>query len=330
MAGTTQEQKMAILRLLEILCEKTDEFHTLNATELIKALDKYDIKIDRRTVYADIEILRSLDIDILKAGDRYGGYYIGSRKFELPELKLMVDAVQASKFITVKKSEELIRKIGSLTSTAQAKSLSREVFIRSRMKAGNETIYYAVDTIHEAINRNRQLSFQYAEWTPDKKLVPKKEGQEYVVSPWAVTWSEENYYLIAYDQPSNKIKHYRVDKMLKVRLLDAAKREGAEKFRDFDLAAYSNKTFGMFGGPDESVALRCQNSLAGVILDRFGTDIMMIPDGVNHFKVRVLVSVSPQFFGWLTGIGGGIHITGPERVKQEYKEYLEEIIRLYT
>lgn len=329
MAGAGAGQKQGILLILKILLEKTDEEHTLNASGIIRELQKYHVEIDRRTVYADIEILNTFDeIEILKADGRYGGYYAASRRFELPELKLMVDAVQSSRFITVKKSRELIRKIESLASDYQAKTLNREVYIQNRVKTANENIYYNVDRIHDAIEKDLQISFLYTYWTPEKKLIAKKGGQRYIISPWAVTYDDDNYYMIGYDEPANRIKFYRVDKMLKVSVLKS-RRKGEANFEGFDLAAFSAKTFGMFGGEDTEVTLRCANPMAGVIIDRFGTGVMMIPDGVSHFRVRVTVSVSRQFYGWLTGIGGDVVISAPQRVREGYLEYLAGIEQVY-
>jgi len=257
-----------------------------------------------------------------------GGYYIEGRQFELPELKILVDLVQSSKFITAKKSEELIRKISALTSAENARLLNREVFIKNRIKSENESIFYSVDAIHEAMNLDRQITFRYGELTPEKELVPKKGGALYQVSPWALTWDDENYYLIAYDEVAESIKHYRVDKMMKVNDVDE-RRIGGEKYRHFDLAEYARKTFGMYRGSDEKVVLNCANELAGVVIDRFGRDVMILKDGSDRFDVHVTVSVSPQFFGWITGIGPGMTIKSPENVREQYRDYLAEIAGNY-
>ena len=291
----SNNHKMALLYMMRELLQKTDEDHSMNATDLIAALAAYDCEADRRTIYSNVEILQDFGIDVIKK-ENGQGYYIGSRDFELPELKLLVDSVQSSKFITEKKSRELIAKLMQLTNEQKARQLNRSVFIRNRMKTGNEKVYYNVDTLHEAMNRNRQIRFKYGEWTAAKELVEKKGGTEYRVSPWALTWDDENYYLIAFDEAAGIIKHYRVDKMLKIGLTDE-ERVGRDSFEDFDLAAFSRKTFGMFGGPDANVVLRCKNGLAGVIIDRFGREISLVPEDGEHFHVHVTVAVSPQFFG---------------------------------
>lgn len=320
--------KLRTLYIMKMLLEKTDEKYTMSAADIDKALHGYGMSADRKTVYNDIETLKEFGIDILQAKGTNGGYYVGGRKFELPELKLLVDAVQASKFISRRKSEELIRKLESLASEHDARQLQRDVFIYNRPKTGNETIYYNVDQIHTAILNNRQIQYQYAEWTVKKELKPKKQGAVYTVSPWSLTWDDANYYLIAYDEEAGCMKHYRVDKMQRARVT-GRERIGKESFQDFDLVEFSKKTFSMYGGHDEEVTLQCGNELVGVILDRFGTDVMVMPADDGQFRVRVLVAVSPQFFGWVTGIGRRLMIAGPGRVRKEYREYLQGILQGY-
>ena len=290
------DQKLRTLRLMEILLERTDDTHMLNASELCTILDQeYGISTDRRTIYTEMEILDKFGLNIHQKKGKNPGYYIGARDFELPELKLLVDAVQSSKFITEKKSKELITKLEKLCCRTDAAMLSKYVFIVNRSKTENETVYYNVDYIHTAIYENKEI---------------------------------ENYYLVAYDAEAGIIKHYRVDKMQNTEILETD-RKGEESFRNFDLAAFAKKTFGMYGGVDAEVTLECKNELAGVIIDRFGHDVWLIPQGENYFKTRVLVSVSPQFFGWVTGIGAGMKIIGPENVKQQYKEYMLEVLQNY-
>lgn len=321
--------KLKTLYIMKTLIEESDENHVLSSADLNAVLKRHGLSADRKTIYNDIETLKEFGLDILQnIGGTHAGYYIGSREFELPELKLLVDAVQVSKFITNKKSKELIEKLEKLASKNDAKQLQRDVFIYNRPKAGNETIYYNVDQVHKAILEDKKITFQYAEWTIKKELVPKKSGQYYVVSPWSLTWDDQNYYLIAYDEEADLIKHYRVDKMKYADVLSQT-RLGKGKFKDFDLAAFAKKTFGMYGGRDESVTLVCHNDLAGVMIDRFGKDIMLIPEGEEHFRINILVSVSPQFFGWVTGLGRKVCIEGPRSVREEYREYLEKILMKY-
>lgn len=222
----------------------------------------------------------------------------------------------------------MIQKLEKLCCKTDVEMLSKYVFIVNRPKTENETVYYNVDYIHNVIYENKEITFQYTEWTIKKEFKLKKNGAFYVVSPWALTWDDENYYLVAYDATVGIIKHYRVDKMQHTKILETD-RKGEESFKNFDLAAFVKKTFGMYGGVDAEVTLECRNELAGVMLDRFGHDVWMIPQGEDHFKIKVLVSVSPQFFGWITGIGAGMKIIGPEHVKQQYKEYLLDVLENY-
>ena len=281
-----------------------------------------------KKIYTEMEIHDKFRLDIQQKKGKNPGYYIGARDFELPELKLLVDAVQSSKFITEKKSKELITKLEKLCYRTDAAMLSKYVFIVNCPKTENETVYYNVDYIHTAIYENKQIKFHYGEWSVKKELKLKKGGAFYVVSPWALTWDDENYYLVAYDAAAGIIKHYRVDKMQNTEILEED-RKGEDSFKNFDLAAFAKKTFGMYGGVDAEVTLECRNELAGVIIDRFGHDVWLIPQGEDHFKTRVLVSVSPQFLGWVTGIGSGMKIMGPDNVKAEYKAYLQDVLENY-
>ncbi len=324
-----QDQKIRILYIMNILLERTDEGHLLNANEIMRILKaEHGIDSDRKTIYGAVETLQRFGLDVIQVKGKVSGYYIGSRSFELPELKLLVDAVQSSKFITGRKSEELIRKLETLTSRYEADKLQRQVFIYNRNKTFNETIYYGVDAIHEAIYQDRQITFQYAQWNAKKELVLRHDGDKYHISPWALSWDDENYYLIGYDKKADLIKHYRVDKMQHIALADE-KREGEAHFRQFDPGAFAKKTFGMHSGTDERVTLLCSNELAGVIIDRFGQDVWMLPHGEEHFRAKVNVTVSRQFFGWLTGIGEQVRIEEPQTVQAAYKDYLKQILQRY-
>ena len=314
------------LYIMEILLQRTDEQHALNASQILKILEnEYGVRTNRQTIYSEISKLEESDLDIEKLDGKLGGYYIASRRFELPELKLMVDAVQFSRFITKKKSEELIRKLETLCSREEARQLSSQVVMYNRPKTSNETIYYNVDRLHSAIYLNLQITFQYAEWTVKKEMVLRHDGAFYVVSPLHLVWDDENYYLVAYDENAQAVKHYRVDKMRSMSIL------GEERSREAlavpaDLAGFSKKTFGMFGGEDTQVRLFGKNELVGVILDHFGSDILVVPEDEGHFSATVTVAVSPQFFGWMSAIGKDLKIAGPENVKKQYREYLKEML----
>ena len=325
----SSNQKLKLLCLMKIMLEKTDEDHGLTTAQIIESLAAYDVSAERKSVYDDIEALRCFGVDIIQTRNgRNTDYRVVSRDFEMPELKLLVDAVQSSKFITRKKSDELIKKIESFASVHEARQLHRQVFVANRIKTMNESIYLTVDKIHSAITLNRKICFQYFEWSPKKEKILRHDGAVYCVSPWALTWDDENYYLIAFDGASGKIKHYRVDKMLNISVAEA-EREGREFFDDFDMAVYSKKTFGMFGGREETVHLRCKNKMANIIVDRFGTDTIMTVTDSEHFEITVRVAVSPVFFTWLMNFGSDIKIISPQSVIEDFKALAKECLEQY-
>lgn len=323
-----QGQRLKLLYILQLLYERTDEEHVVTTQDVIDYLRINGITAERKSVYSDIELLIDYGFDIIRLKERPYGCYLASRQFELAELKLLVDAVQASKFITTRKSRELIGKLESFCSKAQARQLHRQVVVTNRNKAVNENIYYNVDMIYNAIAENAKIRFQYFEWSVNKEIKLRRDGAYYVVSPWLLSWDDENYYLIAYDDRSEEIRHYRVDKMLNISLMEEA-RAGKEQFEDFDVPGYSRKTFGMFAGEEETVMLKCDSKLTGVIIDRFGKEVAMRRADEDHIKVRVNVAVSRQFFGWVTGLGAAVKIEAPERVVCAYKNYLKEVLTQY-
>lgn len=326
----SENQKLKLLYLLRILSEETDEDHSLTMPELLEQLAAYDIKADRKTIYADFEELEKAGYEII--GERVGNNYnysLANREFELPELKLLVDAVQASRFITEKKSRELIKKLGALTSRYNAGKLKRELMYSGRVKTMNESIYYTVDKLHVAMNDGLKVRFQYFNWNVKKEQELRHGGAFYEVSPWALLWDDENYYLVAFDGKDGKIKHFRVDKMLRLSVTEK-KREGEKEFKDAAVESYSTRMFGMFSGKDERVTLEAENRFAGILIDRFGKDIMMIPTGPERFRATVNVSVSEQFLSWVFSLGEGIKITGPESAVKAVREMLDRLNRTYT
>lgn len=322
-------QKLKILYLMKILLEKTDETHSITMPEIIAELSAYGVNAERKSIYNDIENLRLYGLDIIgEKEDKAFSYRVGNRQFELAELKLLVDSVQSSKFITAKKSNQLIKKIEGLASKYEAAQLQRQVYTTERIKAGNEGIYYNVDQIHLAIASNVQITFQYFNWDVNKKQVLRKDGALYKVSPWALSWDDENYYMVAYDSEEGKIKHFRVDKMLHINLAEE-KREGSQKFKAFDMGAYAKKMFGMFGGDEEMVKILCKNELAGIMIDRFGKDVTMVKVDAEHFYVNVKVAVSGQFLAWVIALGDGAKIVAPERVVEKVKEEIGRLVEQY-
>lgn len=315
-------QKLKLIYLLRLMEEKTDNDHGLTMSQIIAELAKQDVTAERKSIYADFSDMEKLGIEIMKEQKgRETYYHLGTRTFELAEVKLLVDAIQSSKFITRKKSRELIGKLKTLVSEYQGGMLQRQVLIDDRVKSMNESVFYNVDEIHAAINEDRKIRFTYFKWDIHKVLVPRYGGKEFVVSPWALTWMDENYYMMAYDEWDGKMKNYRIDKMKNITITDE-KRAGQKEFEEYDMARLSKSTFGMYGGPKKRVKIQLANSMCGVFLDRFGKeDISFLPLDDMHSQCSVEVNVSPQFFAWLFGLGADIRIVGPDEVVAELREY---------
>ena len=319
-------QKLKIARLMEILKTKTDEEHGLSAEELINELARYDISAERKSIYSDIELLRD-EMGMPIEHDKSTGYRLAEHEFDLAELKMLVDAVQSSRFISVSKSDDLIYKLKGLTSEHHARELQRQVTVKNRIKSMNNTTVYAIDTIHNAILKDRKIVFQYWGWTPDKQQVARHNGKKYCVSPWMLLWDDEYYYLVAFDDEHHEIRHYRVDRMRSVNELNE-KRDGREEFTAIDIADYSSSVFGMFGGETTHVTFRCKNSMADVVIDRFGRDVMLTPEG-DHFRFHADINVSPLFFGWLASFGSDIRLEAPSEIVSRFKSYLNDIQNQY-
>lgn len=323
-------QKFKLYRLAQLMLEQTDDEHYITMPEILAGLGNYGITADRKSIYQDLKDLEVLGIEVEGEPDGKGyHYHVVSRPFELPELKLLVDVIQSSRFITEKKTNALIRKLEKLVSRYEANRLQRQVFVSGRIKTMNESIYYAVDTIHNAISDNKKIRFQYYQWNVKKEMVLRRGGAFYEISPWGLSWDSENYYLVGFDSEAGEIRHYRVDKMLRIQMTDKA-REGKEHFRKLDMADYAKKSFGMFGGEEKTVKLLVDHQLAGVIVDRFGKDVHMIPVDEKHFTVSVTVMVSSQFLGWIFSLGEKVEILGPEGVKEQMRREGERLLKQYS
>ncbi len=316
--------KARLLALKRILERRTDERHPLTVPKLIAELERLDIPAERKAVYDDIRALQEDGLDIIN--DQHG-YYVGSRQFQLSELKLLVDAVQSSKFITQRKSDELIAQLAALSSEHEEAELRRQVHVAGRIKSMNETIYYNIDSLSSAIAQRKQVSFRYFNWQVSfegsSRFVKsfRREGARYRTSPWALFWASENYYLVAYDEDSGTPRHYRVDKMEDIRT-EREPRLGTDVLGDFDPAEYSREVFGMFGGEARSLIIRFKEQLAGVVADRFGLDVFVSSDSPGWFRARVEAVASPQFFGWLAALEGGAEIAAPDDIRDEYRAFL--------
>ena len=321
-------QKLKCLYLRQFLLENTDEAHPVTVSQMIDYLARHDIAAERKSIYDDIDGLRSygLDIEYRKAQD--GGYFIANREFQLPELKLLVDAVQSSKFLSLRKSNELIAKLEKLASRHEAQALRRQVYVTHGIKNMNESIYYNVDALHSAIAAGSRITFRYFDWDMNGKKKYRHEGKRYRISPWALLWDDENYYLVGYDAEHAERRHYRVDKMESI-TQTGEERLGKELFAGFDPAAYSRKVFGMYGGEPQKVTLRFESSMSNIVFDRFGRELILTPDREGGFTVTVEVVPSPQFFAWLTGLGAPVKILSPQPIVQQFCDYLQSVLDAY-
>ncbi len=317
-------QKMKALYIMDYLMRNTDEEHPAPMRDIIAYLEGCGISAERKSIYSDIEGLQLFGVDILSCTK---GYYVVSREFELPELKMLVDCVSASKFITEKKSEKLIKKIESLASRHEAGKLQRQVYIADRIKAGNEDIYRSVDTLSEAINEKRKVSFKYFEYDTNKKRRYRNDGNEYVVSPYSLTVSDENYYLIAHYPKHEGLTHFRVDRMSDIRIIDEMQ-ENVESImgEGFSVGEYSRKLFSMYSGENTRVEITCENRMMNSVIDRFGKDVFVMKLDDEHFKVTVNVNLSPTFFAWIFTFGGKMRISAPEEAKAKFNEVVKKFM----
>ena len=319
------QQNMKLLYLKDYLERSTDEAHPASTADIIAHLAGLGISVERKTVYSDLQALTDYGMDILRAPGRPGGWYLASREFELSELKLLVDAVQSSKFLSEKKSLELIRKLETLAGSFDAGSLRRQVVVTGRVKSMNESIYYNIDLLHQAIAENSQIQFRYFEWGVDKQR--RYRGGIRSASPYALLWDNENYYLVAHTE-AHGLTHFRVDKMAGIALTHTPRVVTAQT-KALDLTRYGRGVFQMYRGQTETVRLRFENTLSGVVIDRFGKDVMLVPDGDDHFILAAQISVSPVFLGWLLSFGTRVEILSPQSVRDEYRALLLQTIQLY-
>lgn len=324
----SSNQKLKLLYLLKMLEEKTDEENTMTINDMIAELDRYGITAERKSIYDDLEALRHYGLDIASRKSKTTDYFVASRLFELPELKLLVDAVQCSKFVTHKKSNELIKKIESLASHRQAQALHRQVYVSNRVKTINESIYYNVDRLHVAIAENKKVSFKYFDYDIKKEKAFRKNGDKYSVSPYGLSWDDENYYLVAFSSKYNDFTHYRVDRMTEIEMLEDA-RDPLPNREHFDIAEYTKKVFNMFGGEEVQVQLQFDNSLVNAVVDRFGKDVNIGKKDENSFCIWIKVAVSNTFFAWISQFGSKVKILSPEPVIEQYKLHMSEIIDQY-
>ena len=322
-------QKLKLLLLRQYLECHSDEAHPVTTAQLIEYLVSQGIAAERKSIYDDMDALHFFGVDVIRAREgNKSGWYVGEREFQLPELRLLADSVQSSRFITRKKSLELIGKLESLASEYQAKGLRRQVVVKNRIKTMNESIYYLVDELHAAIDGDKRIRFHYAGYDGRGSRVLRRGGAWYEVSPYALLWDDENYYLVGYDGGAAAIRHYRVDKILDLEETGAG-RAGREAFAALDMSEYTSAHFGMFSGTPERIRLECRDTLAGAVIDRFGADTLLVPSREGYFTVTVPVAVSEPFFGWVCSFGGDMKLTAPESAVEAFREHLRKLAEAY-
>ena len=320
----TYNNKTRILLILDILKKNTDEDHALLAADIIDRIKAEGLKCDRKTLYDDINSLADAGFDVIH--EPGGGYKLLSRDFEDAEIRLLIDAVYSSKFISASKTRVLASKLKTLTSENQASSITRQIY-SSDTKTPNEDVLYNVDSLSRALQDNKQVSFEYLVWGANKKLVTKGDKTR-ILSPWALIWQDQNYYLMAYDEAAGKMKHFRVDKMRHVSVTDKP-REGRKDFENIDMSEYVEETFSMYGGKQETVTLDFPEELIGIAYDRFGADVTQRSGEKGRILVRTKCYVSNQFYGWLSGLAGDVKLVSPENVVSSYKSFLKDLLKKY-
>lgn len=321
----SDNQKLKIFYILDYLERNSNASHPVRASELIDMLQRHNIQSERKSVYSDIAALQDYGVDIVSIPGKKGGYYIASRNFELPELKLLIDAVQSSRFLTEKKSRELIEKLCNQCNEHDARLMRRDVVVSGRVKSMNETIYYNVDAIQEAISQNRQITFRYFDWDLNGKR--KYRDKSYEASPYGLCQDNENCYLLALS-PRHGVTSYRVDRMADINLLPD-ERIPCPELTGKRLTEHANRLFQMYSGETATVKLRFHRSLINVVIDRFGRDTILIPDGDEHFLFTVNVAVSPMFLSWIIGFGSKARILYPQSVIDACKTMCVEAMGQY-
>lgn len=319
------DAKLRPLYLAKILYEMTDEDHYLTTAQLIQILEeKHGIKAHRQTIKAEIELLKQFGLEIEEVKSTQNRYNMYGRTFDAPELKLLIDAVESSKFITASKSKELVKKISTLASEQVAATLTRNVSCEGRIKPGNERIYLIVDTINEAINANRKISFQYFQYNVRKEQKLKHNGEPYVITPLHLVWNGDYYYMVGVYDYKQRIGNFRVDRIAKCPVI--LKEEGTPAPLDFDIDDYINTTFRMFNSEHAEVELICDNEVMDSIIDRFGVDVTTYANDMTSFRAVVNVAINHVFYSWVFGFGGKVKIKGPENVCSKYKEMLQAAV----
>lgn len=320
--NSAMRNKQRLLRLLRYLYENTDEDHPVKTPELVEIFSDQNAHAKRKTLQDDIRILEGEGYDIETIKSYYYAYYMRTREFELPELKLLIDAVSSSRFITKAKSDELIEKLSKLASKYQAEKLVRHIYTADRLKPGNENIYYIVDQITDAINEEKKVGFKYFDYTPEKEKILRRGGEEYLVSPYGLLWDDNHYYMVGYFDHKENITTFRVDRISVLGIKDET---AVPRPEDFDINEYAQERVNMFSGETQEVILQCENEMMKSVIDQFGEDIETWTVDQERFRAKVRVNVSQTFFAWVFQFNGKIRIYGPDEVREAYREMLERL-----
>lgn len=319
--------KLRMLCILELLRNETDENHTLTLQEIEQALrERWGLDGYRITIQKDIAALISAGYDIEVLRSTQNRYYFSGRAFELPELKLLIDAVESSKFITEKKSRVLTEKLTRLAGRYEAAGLKRNISIADRIKAGNEQIYYIMDVLNDAINQKKKVSFLYYEYTAGKEKKLKNDGEAYVFSPYTLTWNGDHYYVVGWSDKHGKIATFRVDRIYRVPEL--LERSAVPRPRNYSIGDFAEKAFQLFDSEHARVELLCENDMMNTVLDHFGDKVSPVQQDEEHFSFTAEVSLSPTFFAWIFEFGGAIKILSPQSAKDAYRELLEKAMNV--
>lgn len=325
--------KLKLLYLLEILKEESDEHHILSMSDLIGKLEERGIPAERKAVAGDIKALCEAGYDICLYEENRKGYYLRTREFEPHEVRLLIDAVSSARFITRKKTEELVKKLKKLNSLSQARLLHNQLYVIDRIKCHNECIYYNIDSINRAIVQNRKIKFFYYSFNLDKESVAQREGRPYLLSPYALAWHGDNYYLIGNKDNYNNLSHYRLDRMRGVQVLEEEPRKSFQEITEyqggFNTADYVKKTFSMFPGEQARVELKFKNELVNVALDRFGTGVSLFRVDGEHFKIVTDVFIGTGFISWVMQVGPGVEILSPRGLRRAIWQRLQEMQKIY-
>ncbi len=322
----SENQKQKLLYLLKFFYEETDEEHTLTVNEIIEKLEHNGISAARRSIYDDIRTLQDFGVDIVMRKSKTCEYFLASRLFETAELRILIDSVQSSRFITKKKSESLIKKLKGLTSKPQARDFSGQIYIYDRIKSMNECIFYNVDTLHRAIAENRKITFRYFDYNIKREKIYRKKGADYCTNPMALTFDNENYYLIAYNEKYDDFIHYKVDRMTDISVSEQ-RRSMPEK--PFNAASYVKPIFSMFDGETEHITAIFDNAYLNLVIDKFGDNVRLQELENDCFQAEFKAAVSPTFLSWMIGFGDGAIIVSPEWVADEIKRLALDTANMY-